>query len=261
MKAAPLFYVDAFSDRLYQGNPAAVCLLSQWLSDATLQHIATEINFSETAFLVKRAAGFDLRWFTPITEVKLCGHATLACAHVLYQHMNYVQDHVDFYTKSGVLTVSVDGDFLALDLPKAGMRYLDNVPPIISKALGAAPLDVLIGEDLLVLVQDEETVRNLVPQMDLISQINCRGVMVTAPGRSVDFVSRFFAPRLGVPEDPVTGSAHCVLAPYWAERLGKLRLSARQLSKRGGDLVCEVRQDRVVIIGQAVTFMSGQMFI
>jgi PhzF family phenazine biosynthesis protein len=260
MKLAPVFYVDSFASRLFEGNPAAVCMLERWLSDHTLQHIAAEINFSETAFLVRQKTGFELRWFTPTTEVDLCGHATLASAHVLYRHMSYVQDHVDFKTKSGVLTVSIDGDFLSLDLPKIEAHNID-IPDHLSEAIQTVPLDVKKADDLLVLLQDEETVKNLKPDFSLLSKIDCRGVIVTAPGRSVDFVSRFFAPRLGLQEDPVTGSSHCMLAPYWEQRLGKHRLSARQLSKRGGSLVCEVHSERVVIIGQAVTFMAGQLFV
>jgi PhzF family phenazine biosynthesis protein len=259
-RVVSLFYVDAFTHRLYGGNPAAVCLLSHWLNDNTLQNIAAEINFSETAFLVKRQQDFELRWFSPVKEVDLCGHATLASAHVLYRHLNYVQEHVSFYTKSGVLRVELDGEFFRLDLPRKEPQTC-AVPAILSKALGAMPLDVLRTDDYLVLLESEDLLMQIKPDFDLLTTLDCRGIIATAHSDTVDFVIRFFSPSLGVNEDPVTGSALCTLAPYWAGRLGKTHLSSRQLSKRGGYLMCDLTDDRVLITGQAVTFMAGQLYI
>ncbi|HEY5998608.1 MAG TPA: PhzF family phenazine biosynthesis protein [bacterium] len=252
----PFYQVDAFTSCLFAGNPAGVCVLDAWLPDATLQAIAAENNLSETAFLVRRGEAFELRWFTPAVEVDLCGHATLASGHVV---LNYVRQHperVAFETKSGSLAVERRGDLLFLDFPTR--RPSPCAPPEgLAKMLGAAPVETLCSRDLMVVFDDEATVRGLAPDLAAIARLDFLGVIATAPGREGDFVSRFFAPRAGVPEDPVTGSAHCTLIPYWAERLGRKDLHAFQVSRRGGELFCELRGERVSIGGHAVTYLRG----
>ncbi len=248
----PLYQVDAFADRLFTGNPAAVCILEEWLPDRVLQAIAQENNLSETAFVVGR----ELRWFTPTTEVDLCGHATLAAAHVLFHHRQYGGEAITFDTRSGALTVRKEGDFLTLDLPALPPRPCPY-PPLLVKALGEMPLEVLCSNDYLVVYGSEETIVNLQPNLALLQQLDLRGVIVTARGEGVDFVSRFFAPKLGIAEDPVTGSAHCTLLPYWCEKLGRQKLTARQLSYRGGYLEGELRGERVLLAGRAITYLQG----
>lgn len=252
----PLHQIDAFADRPFTGNPAAVCPLPAWLPDATLQAIAAENNLAETAFYVPEGEGYRLRWFTPTTEVELCGHATLASAHVILEESG--GDRVAFQTLSGRLEVRRAGDLLTLDFPVLTPKPCP-VPPTLTAALGHAPIEVLAARDYLCVLEDEAAVRDLAPDLAAIAGLDKFAVIVTAPGRSHDFVSRFFAPAKGVPEDPVTGSAHCTLTPYWAGRLGKTRLTARQLSRRGGDLVCELSGDRVLISGRAVRFLRGEI--
>lgn len=255
-----LFHVDAFAERLFEGNPAAVCPLEHWLDDAVMQAIAAENNLSETAFFKPVGDGFDLRWFTPTHEVDLCGHATLAAAHVLFEHCDYPQPRIRFHTRSGELQVTRSGEWLAMDLP-AKVAQRCEAPPELARALGAAPAEVWCAEDYLAVFDDAAIVRQLQPHLDLLRQLDRRGVIVTAPGEGVDFVSRFFSPKLGVPEDPVCGSAHCALTPYWAVRLGRARLRAYQVSRRGGHLVCEWRGERVVVSGRAVTYLHGEIEI
>jgi predicted PhzF superfamily epimerase YddE/YHI9 len=252
------YQVDAFATQVFAGNPAAVCPLEEWLGDSLLQAIAMENNLSETAFFVPKGEHFALRWFTPVAEVDLCGHATLASAHVIFEILGYPDPVITFETRSGELLVERDGEGLRMDFP-ARVPTLCETPEPLGAGLGARPLEVLAGDDYLAVFASEAAVRALVPDHTKLSALDRRGIIVTAPGADVDFVSRFFAPALGVPEDPVTGSAHCELAPYWAERLGKNRLAARQVSKRGGELTCEVRGDRVLITGSAVTFMQGEI--
>ncbi|MCS6960486.1 MAG: PhzF family phenazine biosynthesis protein [Pseudanabaenaceae cyanobacterium SKYGB_i_bin29] len=252
----PIYYVDAFTDRLFTGNPAAVCILAEWLPDAVLQAIAAENNLSETAFVVPQEERWELRWFTPTTEVDLCGHATLATAHVLFHHYCCQGERLIFHTKSGDLTVLQAGDFLTLDFPALPPRPC-SYPSLLVAALGEPPLEVLCSHDYLVVYDQEETIVNLRPDLALLPQLDLRGVIITARGKEVDFVSRFFAPKLGIPEDPVTGSAHCTLIPYWGGKLGKGRLKARQLSRRGGYLEGELQGERVLLAGQAVTYMQG----
>jgi len=251
-----LYQIDAFTDTLFSGNPAAVCPLDQWLSETTMQAIAAENNLSETAFIVREAKGWRIRWFTPVTEVKLCGHATLASAWVLFNHLEPDSDTLVFDSLSGPLTVTREGGLLTLDFPV--QRAIPVVAPgLLAAALGCTPLEVLATDDWLVLLDSEQRVRELQPDMGLMKQLDRRGLMVTAAGSDCDFVSRFFAPKYGIDEDPVTGSAHTKLVPYWADRLGKQRLHARQLSARGGELFCELRGERVLISGRAVPYLKG----
>ncbi|MCW1921435.1 PhzF family phenazine biosynthesis protein [Luteolibacter arcticus] len=254
----PYYQVDAFTDRLFAGNPAGVCPLAGWLPDELLQSIAAENNLAETAFILPYSdGGFDLRWFTPTIEMDLCGHATLAAAHVLFRHLGHAGEDVRFQTRSGMLTVSRDkGDLLTLDFPARPATACETPPELIA-GLGAQPVTTARARDYLAVFETEEEVRNLQPDMAMLSLLDCLGIIATAPGKDCDFVSRFFAPGAGVPEDPVTGSAHCTLIPYWAERLERTRLQARQLSQRGGELWCEHRGDRVGIGGRAVTYATG----
>jgi PhzF family phenazine biosynthesis protein len=258
----PLYQVDAFTSKIFSGNPAAVCLLDSWIEDRLLQSIAMENNLSETAFLVRNEEGFDLRWFTPKTEVALCGHATLASAFVLFNHRNWAAKEIRFLTrKSGELIVSQRGDLLEMDFP-ARVPHERAAPLGIAEALGVSPVAVLgSAEDILVLLSDEQAVREVNPDFRALEQVECRGTIVTARGSRSDFVSRFFAPRVGVPEDPVTGSAHCVLIPYWAKLLGKKELHALQLSKRGGELFCVDAGERVKISGNAVLYLEGTITV
>lgn len=252
------YQVDAFTTQVFAGNPAAVCPLDAWLDDDTLQAIAMENNLSETAFFVPAVRGFELRWFTPVAEVDLCGHATLASAHVIFDILGYSDPVVAFETRSGELTVERQGDSLRMDFPARAPSPCEP-PALLVEGLGARPLQVLAADDYLAVFDSEAAVRAIAPDHAKLAQLDRRGISVSAPGTDVDFVSRFFAPALGVPEDPVTGSAHCELAPYWAKRLGKNTLAARQVSKRGGELQCEVRGDRVLLTGRAVTFMEGEI--
>jgi predicted PhzF superfamily epimerase YddE/YHI9 len=250
------YQVDAFASRPFEGNPAAVCVLERWLADDVLQAIAEENNLSETAFFVPCDTGFELRWFTPTTEVDLCGHATLATAHVIFDQLGYSQPAIHFHTRSGELKVQKHANMLQMDFP-ALLPLPCEIPDALVQGLGDRPAQLLRSDDYLAVFDSEQHIRALQPDFARLGQLDLRGVIVTAPGKDVDFVSRFFAPGLGVPEDPVTGSAHCTLAPYWAGRLGKTTLQARQLSPRGGNLACELHGERVLISGSAVTFMHG----
>jgi len=253
-----LYQVDAFTDRLFSGNPAAVCPLGEWLPDATLQAIAGENNLSETAFYIPAGDGFQLRWFTPTTEVELCGHATLATAHVIFNHTGYGRASIDFGSRGGKLTVRRDKEWLVMDFPAQPATPCDS-PTALIEALGREPVELLSGPDYLAVFDSEEVVLALQPNFVVLKRLDLRGVIVTAPGREIDFVSRFFAPKLGIDEDPVTGSAHCILAPYWAARLNKTRLTARQISRRSGDIICEAGESRVVLSGRAVTYLEGKI--
>ena len=261
-KTLEIFQVDAFTDTLFAGNPAAVCPLEQWLDEEVMQQIAAENNLSETAFLVKRGEGYLIRWFTPVTEVALCGHATLASAHVLFHHLGHKKDTIHFYSlQSGPLPVSRNGKILTLDFPADDYRKTEAASEIL-EAFGSEPREWYKGKtDYMLVFDSEEEVLACTPDMGLLKKSNVRGVIITAPGRQVDFVSRFFAPGSGVDEDPVTGSAHTTLTPYWSRRLGKVKMTARQLSKRGGELLCEFAADRVRISGKAVTYMTGEILI
>lgn len=252
------YQVDAFATCAFEGNPAAVCPLESWLDDALLQAIAEENNLSETAFFVPVEKGFKLRWFTPVKEVDLCGHATLAAAHVIFENLGYSRQSITFETRSGDLTVKRKGNLLEMDFPSLPPRPC-AFSEILAQGLGQRPIEVLAADDYLAVFDSEATVRAIAPNQALLGQLDLRGVIVTAPGSDVDFVSRFFAPKFGIPEDPVTGSAHCELAPYWADKLGKSTLTAKQVSRRGGNITCEVKADRVVLSGHAVTFMEAEI--
>ena len=282
-----LFHVDAFTAKPFAGNPAAVCPLNGWLDDDRLRQVAAENNLSETAFLVARdevardevphdrardgvarnnhPGYYELRWFTPRCEVKLCGHATLASGFVVLNILDPGCNSVRFETRhSGALTVSRDGDLLSMDFPAIPPRECPNPPEKLFRALGAAPvpLEVVEGNSkYLALYESEEAVRSIRPDFALLEQLHPFTVGITAPGKQSDFVSRYFAPSYGVPEDPVTGSAHCTLTPYWSARLGKTRLHARQVSERGGELWCELRGERVALQGSAVLTLQGELLI
>jgi PhzF family phenazine biosynthesis protein len=261
----PIWQVDAFSGRRFGGNPAAVVPLDEWLPDATLLAIAAENNLSETAYIRRSAASdcdYDIRWFTPRVEVSLCGHATLASAWVVLHRLKPARTRVVFGSKSGPLPVEQHGQRLVLDFP---VGTLEPAPPndTLLKALGSAPRELYAGYQWLALYETEAEVRALRPDMDGIVESGIHGVIVTAKGNDCDFVSRFFAPSAGVPEDPVTGSAHTRLAPFWAERLGKTTFFARQVSTRGGELWCELlrEKNRVQIAGEATPFLEGTIEI
>lgn len=254
----PLYQVDAFASRVFAGNPAAVCLLDRWLDDSVLQAVAAENNLSETAFLVRNTEGFDLRWFTPVTEVALCGHATLASAFVLFTCQKWEEEYIRFQTrKSGELVVTRRGDLFEMDFPARPAHPL-TPPAGLFEALRVKPQEILgSAEDLLVVLDSEKTVKAVEPDFLGLERVACRGIIITARGDQSDFVSRFFAPQVGIPEDPVTGSAHCVLIPYWADVLRKNDLHAFQVSKRGGELFCKYAGDRVKISGKAVLYLEG----
>ncbi|PLW67376.1 isomerase [Pseudohalioglobus lutimaris] len=257
----PIYQVDAFTTELFRGNPAAVMPLDAWPEDHLLQAVASENNLSETAYLVAGEGGYALRWFTPEVEVDLCGHATLASAHVLYQHLGYADDSVRFNTRSGDLQVRRENGAYTLDFPAYALAEME-VDAAVCAALGAVPQQALQVEGAakrLYVFESEEEVAALSPDFAALLAACDQSIIVTAPGTSVDFVSRFFGPAVGVDEDPVTGSAHCALVPYWAGRLGRPRLDARQISRRGGELQCELKAGRVLMTGGCVTFMQGEV--
>ena len=257
----PIYQVDAFTLGPFSGNPAAVCPLQTWLDADTMQRIAAENNLAETAFIVASDEGYDLRWFTPTVEVDLCGHATLAAAYVVLHHLQPDLDSVAFETISGKLTVTRDDERLSMNFPARAPTPV-SVSEVLSDALGKAPSEVHLSRDVLAVYDDEATVRSLAPDHAKLAALEeGLGVIVTAKGDTVDFVSRFFAPKAGVPEDPVTGSAHCTLVPYWSERLDRSLLVAHQVSPRGGELYCENRGDRVIMSGRCTLFMTGSIYL
>ena len=261
MQELTLFQVDAFADQLFGGNPAAVVPLEHWLPDQTLQAIAQENNLSETAFFVPRGGGYQLRWFTPATEVDLCGHATLASAHVLFKHLVYGEKKIEFHTRSGQLNVTRSGNGYLMDFP-ADQIELVETPAAIEDALGKAPLETYLGrDDYLAIFATQADVLAFRPDFRRLNDLKSRGLIVSAPGDQVDFVSRGFFPNAGIDEDPVTGSAHTTLTPYWAKKLGKNDLQARQVSQRGGAIRCILKGERVELIGQAITYMEGKVFL
>jgi len=259
-EAVPLYLVDAFAERAFGGNPAAVCLLPRWPEDALLLAIAAELNLSETAFLVGSADRFDIRWFTPTREVDLIGHATLAAAHVLFQRDGALST-VRFLSGGETITVARDGELLAMDFPALPSRPLGN-SSAVAAALHAVPDAVLAGKHYMAIFRDPEQVKSLDVDMAAVAALDLPALIVTAPSREpgIDFVSRFFAPANGVPEDPVSGVAHLALVPYWSRRLGKPRLLGRQLSQRGGVVIGIDRGQRVTLMGRAVVVMSGSLF-
>lgn len=258
-----IYQVDAFSEQLFSGNPAAVIPLKKWISTDLMQLIAAENNLSETAYLVKKEEGvYGIRWFTPETEVDLCGHATLAAAHVLYTHLKFSGKSIFFDSHSGRLSVEKKSGMYWLDFPSQPPKPVKS-PKLLPEAIGTIPIYTGVNVDLLVLIDGEKILRKMRPDLEILKRLDIRGVIVTSASDDArfDFVSRFFAPAVGVPEDPVTGSAHTVLTPFWCKRLGKTELVARQLSKRGGTLRCSLNGKRVKIGGSAVTFMTGQISV
>jgi PhzF family phenazine biosynthesis protein len=255
-----IYQVDAFASRPFTGNPAAVVPLDKWLPDETMQLIALENNLSETAFFVRGDHGYDIRWFTPTFEIDLCGHATLASAHVLFNELDVNEEELRFQSKSGLLTVSREGDGMVLDFPSRPASPAE-APEGLFAAIGREPKEVLRSRDYMLVYESEDEIRNISPDFSALGGIKTHAVIVTAPGSDSDFVSRFFAPEAGINEDPVTGSSHCNLIPYWAERLGKTRMFARQLSPRGGEIYCELQGDRVRIGGTAVLYLKGEIYV
>ena len=253
-----LYQVDAFADRPFAGNPAAICPLTEWLPDEVMQAIALENNLSETAFFVPVGDHYHIRWFTPAHEVKLCGHATLASAYVLYNFLGFNKDKLEFDSLSGTLSVARDGDWLELNFP-TDTPVPCEAPENILEAFDTKPVEVLRAMDYILVFENESDVANAQPISDKLIDHDLRGVSITAPGKNHDFVCRFFAPRHGIKEDPVTGSLYTQLIPYWAERLGKTELQARQLSKRGGNVRCKLLGDRVGIAGQVAEYMVGKI--
>lgn len=258
----PLYQVDAFTNERFKGNPAAVCPLDSWLSDTVMQSIAAENNLAETAFIVAAGAQYEIRWFTPTIEVDLCGHATLASAYVLFHELGYVGDQINFVShRSGPLTVTRNGSVLALNFPVDTLTELP-LNPEFAIGLSKAPRTVFKGKtDYLFVYDSEEEIIALQPDFEALKTHQVRGIIVSAPGETTDFVSRFFGPACGVNEDPVTGSAHTTLTPYWASVLGKTELKARQLSQRTGSLSCKLLGDRVEIAGEAVLYLRGEIEI
>ncbi len=257
----PLYQIDAFTGAVFGGNPAAVCPLPAWLADVTLQNIAAENNLAETAFLVARGDDYELRWFTPTIEIDLCGHATLAAAFALNTELGVRTNPIRFHSHSGVLAVFHDAAGLfTLDFPtRPGAPCV--APETLTRGLGARPVEISKARDYLAVFTNEAEVRALNPDFAALKTLDSLGIIATAPGGDSDFVSRFFAPGAGVDEDPVTGSSHCTLIPYWAQRLGKTKLFARQISRRGGELFCELAGDRVHIGGKAVLYLRGEIEI
>ena len=257
-----LYQVDAFTERVFGGNPAAVCILDEWLDDELMQNIAAENNLSETAFAFRLDNAYEIRWFTPNSEVDLCGHATLACAHVLFEHYHFPGDKIIFQSMSkGKLAVMREGEFLTLDFPADPPEKIDD-PQKLLDAIGKPAVESYRGSsDYMLLYDTQRDIEDISPDFARLTEIDLRGIIVTAPGNDTDFVSRFFAPKLEINEDPVTGSAHTTLTPFWSKRLGKKALTARQLSRRKGDLHCKLLDSRVHITGKAVTYLGGEIEI
>jgi PhzF family phenazine biosynthesis protein len=254
----PYYEVSAFTANPFGGNPAGVCALDAWLPDSVLQKIAANNNLAETAFTIPRGNDFELRWFTPTIEMDLCGHATLAAAFVLFNEQKLDSKEVRFHTRSGLLTVSHDKELLTLDFP-ARPAIPCIASEVLISGLGAPPKEVLKTRDYLAVFASEADVRALKPDFASLKTLDCLGIIATAPGSDCHFVSRFFAPRAGVDEDPVTGSAHCTLIPFWAERFGETKMFARQVSKRGGELYCKLVGERVRVGGKAVLYLKGEI--
>lgn len=251
-----LYQIDAFADRLFSGNPAAVCPLDCWLDDKTMQAIAAENNLAETAFYVANGDDFEIRWFTPEVEVDLCGHATLAAAYVLFEEYGFDKPSLRFHSKSGVLQVSKKGDLFELNFPVQECTPC-AVPVGLAEALGTQIVESLSSDDYLIALETEEQLIELKPDFFKLSQLDARGIIVTAPSQQYDFVNRFFAPNVGINEDPVTGSAFTKLIPYWAKKLNKNVLQAKQVSPRGGEVFCELKGERVLISGYAKKYLQG----
>lgn len=256
-----IYQVDAFTDKVFKGNPAAVCPLEKWISTDLMQAIAEENNLSETVFFVKNRNSFDIKWFTPTCEMDLCGHATLAAAHIIFSELNFKENLIEFDSKSGKLTVSKSADWYTLNFPSEEISAIET-PELLTKALNVPVLKSFKGNGkLLVELENERVIKNLAPKFNLLAQLETNMIIVTSKGDDVDFVSRVFAPNLGINEDPVTGSAHTLLIPFWAKKLHKTKLEAVQCSKRTGYLKCEYLGDRVEMSGQAVTYLKEQLII
>ena len=257
----PFYQIDAFSKELFGGNPAGVCPLQAWLPAKVMQKIAAENNLAETAFFVPQDDGFEIKWFTPLVEVDLCGHATLASAHVLFNHLDYNSDTIKFYSKSGTLEVKKNQDKICLDFPADFCDPVDPPDGLID-AIGAEPLLIYKGKtDFMLIYPDEKDITELKPDFSKLGKVDARGIIVSAPGKEVDFVSRFFGPAVGIDEDPVTGSAHTCLIPYWSRALVKTEMTAKQLSERGGELWLKMMGNRVEISGYAKTYLQGEIEI
>jgi len=255
-----LYHIDAFANKSFEGNPAAICPLDEWLPDELMQSISAENNLSETAFFVPTETGYHVRWFTPLHEVDLCGHATLASAYVIFNFLGYQKDAITFESRSGILTVTKHGDWLDLDFPTK-VPVACSVPEQILKAFAITPIECLRADDYIVVFDNEENVANAKPDIGLLSELDLRGVAITAKSNSYDFVTRFFAPKHGLAEDPVTGSIFTELIPYWSAKLNKTELTAKQISARGGEVGCVYVGDRVKISGRAVKYMTGSIYI
>lgn len=258
----PMYQVDAFTDRLFGGNQAAVCPLQAWLPDSTMQQIAKENNLAETAFFIPQGEDYALRWFTPELEIDLCGHATLATAHIIFTQMAEKRSIIRFHTqKAGILTVSREGELYTLDFPSRVPVQAEAPAGLLEALGGPQPKAILKSRDYFLVYETEADIAALQPDFSALNKIDAIGFIVTAPGDHSDFVSRFFAPQVGINEDPVTGSAHCNLIPYWAEKLNKTRLHAFQISARRGELWCELKGERVLMVGKAVTYLKGEIFV
>ncbi|MDG6774599.1 PhzF family phenazine biosynthesis protein [Thiomicrorhabdus sp. ZW0627] len=256
----PIYQIDAFAEKAFEGNPAAVCPLKEWLPDSVMQSIAEENNLSETAFFVKTQQGFDIRWFTPVAEVDLCGHATLASAYVIFNILEHKEEEIVFNSKSGELKVSRDEELLVMDFPSQEPVECE-VPEAIKQAFNSQPIECLKSDDYIVVFGSEDEVSSAKPDIQKLNMLDLRGVIITSTSDRFDFVSRFFAPKYGISEDPVTGSAYTQLVPYWSAVLGRNKHHVKQLSKRGGELFCELAGNRVFIAGKAVQYMAGEIEI
>jgi len=255
-----IYQVDSFTNELFHGNPAAVCPLEEWLDDKTLQNIAAENNLSETAFFVKEGDKYHLRWMTPTVEVDLCGHATLAAGYVLFEILEKENNKIVFESLSGELVVTRNNDLISLNFPASKLKKVEITGQYL-KCLDVEPQEAHLNSKLMFVLENEDQVKNAIPNFEEIAKLNSDGLIITAKGNDVDFVSRYFAPHAGIPEDPVTGSAHTVLTPFWAERLNKQKLSAQQVSSRGGQLICENLGDRVNIAGNVTLYSVGEIFL
>ena len=255
-----IYQIDAFTNQVFSGNPAAVCPLKIWLPDSILQAIAEENNLSETAYYVPTESGFHIRWFTPSSEVNLCGHATLAASYVIFELTGHSTNTITFTSRSGELIVHRNHDLLVMDFPSQPPAPC-KTPQALRHSLSQEPIEVLSAEDYIAVYAKQDDILTINPDFEKLKSLNLRGVIITATGQDVDFVSRFFAPKFGIDEDPVTGSAHCELTPYWSKKLGKNQLIAKQLSQRGGTIQCELKEDRVLLSGKAVKYMEGQIIL
>lgn len=256
-----IYQIDAFAENVFSGNPAAVIPLKKWLADETMQKIANENNLSETAFFIPTEKGFHIRWFTPGAEVDLCGHATLATAHVLYHHLNYSKNEILFESKSGILKVTRENDLIVLNFPSSKIEVIE-IPDNIKNAFNLESIKCIKGrDDLMLIFENESDIQNLNPDFQKITESKARGIIVTAESQEFDFVSRFFAPAVGINEDPVTGSAHTMLIPYWAKQLNKTEMVAKQVSERGGIIHCHHLGERIKIGGKAVTYLVGKVIL